>query len=180
MSDQYKTPEHDDYDDLDHQYWETITKSVPIYGTDVNRTLFSEESSVWNLNNLRSILDYIPNDYGINIKGVNTSYVYFGMFKSSFAWHTEDMNLYAVNYLHWGAPKTWYSIPPSNGRKFEELAMQLFPSSYRVCSSFLRHKTTLLRPDILEQYGILFNRVSKKCSTNARQMHKFQLWSYNL
>lgn len=82
---------------------------MPIYGTDVNRTLFSEESSVWNLNNLRSILDYIPNDYGINIKGVNTSYVYFGMFKSSFAWHTEDMNLYAVNYLHWGAPKTWYS-----------------------------------------------------------------------
>lgn len=159
MSNQYKTPEYDDIDDLERQYWDNVTQSVPIYGADVERSLFGDES-VWNLNDLGCILDYIPKDYGVSIGGINTSYTYFGMFKSTFAWHTEDMDLYAINYLHWGAPKTWYTIPPSDAKNFEELASKLFPSSYRVCSSFLRHKTTLLSPDVLKKHGISFNRVN--------------------
>lgn len=64
-------------------------------------------TKIWNINKLGSILDYTIKDYGITISGVNTAYLYFGMWKSSFAWHTEDMDLYSINYLHHGYPKTW-------------------------------------------------------------------------
>lgn len=64
----------------------------------------------WNINHLGTILDLVNEDYGISIEGVNTAYLYFGMWKTTFAWHTEDMDLYSINYLHFGAPKTWYVL----------------------------------------------------------------------
>lgn len=61
-----------------------------------------------NVSKLGSILDYVNDDYGVSIDGVNTPYLYFGMWRSSFAWHTEDLDLYSINYLHFGEPKSWY------------------------------------------------------------------------
>lgn len=63
----------------------------------------------WNIGRLNSILDTVENESGIKIKGVNTPYLYFGMWKSAFAWHTEDMDLYSINFLHFGEPKSWYA-----------------------------------------------------------------------
>jgi len=62
---------------------------------------------MWNINCLGTVLDYINTDYGVSIEGVNTAYLYYGMWKASFPWHTEDMDLYSINYIHRGAPKTW-------------------------------------------------------------------------
>lgn len=42
--------------------------------------------------------------------------LYFGMWRAMFAFHTEDMNLYSINFLHTGKPKSWYSIPPNQVR----------------------------------------------------------------
>ena len=64
----------------------------------------------WNINGLATILDGMVDEYGVAIPGVNTAYLYFGMWKTSFAWHTEDMDLYSINYLHFGAPKLWSVI----------------------------------------------------------------------
>lgn len=61
----------------------------------------------WNIARLNTILDVVEEECGISIEGVNTPYLYFGMWKTTFAWHTEDMDLYSINYLHFGEPKSW-------------------------------------------------------------------------
>uniref|UniRef100_A0A182N2D8 JmjC domain-containing protein n=1 Tax=Anopheles dirus TaxID=7168 RepID=A0A182N2D8_9DIPT len=119
-------------------------------------------AKIWNINHLGTILDYVDEDYGISIDGVNTAYLYFGMWKTTFAWHTEDMDLYSINYLHFGAPKTWYAVPPEHGRKLEKLAKNSFPASYKTCAAFLRHKMTLISPQILKQHNIPFDKITQE------------------
>jgi jumonji domain-containing protein 2 len=80
----------------------------PLYGADISGSLTDPDQPYWNISNLGTILDDIRDEYHLKIEGVNTAYLYFGMWKSTFAWHTEDMDLYSINYLHFGAPKSWY------------------------------------------------------------------------
>lgn len=158
-TERYNTPSHFDYEELERKYWKNLTYVPPIYGADISGSLTDEDCNVWNINRLGSILDFVNSDYGIQIDGVNTAYLYFGMWKTTFAWHTEDMDLYSINYLHFGAPKTWYAVPPKYGRKLEQLAIKHFASTYNNCRAFLRHKMTLINPQILKQHGIPFNKV---------------------
>ncbi|XP_008559898.1 uncharacterized protein LOC103580058 isoform X1 [Microplitis demolitor] len=161
-SERYATPKHFDYEDLERKYWKNITYVAPIYGADVSGSLTDPDVTEWNINHLGTILDYVNKDYGISIDGVNTAYLYFGMWKTTFAWHTEDMDLYSINYLHFGAPKTWYAIPPEHGRRLERLASGFFPGSYQSCQAFLRHKMSLISPQILRQYSIPCNKITQE------------------
>lgn len=84
-------------------------------------TLF-DEGVEWNLNELPSILKYCLihfHNFQVNswskqnksdgltsrIAGVNTPYLYIGCWKTLFAWHKEDLDLGAINFLHFGKPK---------------------------------------------------------------------------
>ena len=93
--------------DLERKYWKNITFVAPLYGADLKGSITDPSCTSWNIERLGSILDYVEKDYGIEINGVNTAYLYFGSWKTTFAWHTEDMDLYSINYLHYGAPKSW-------------------------------------------------------------------------
>uniref|UniRef100_A0A8C9KX03 Lysine demethylase 4D n=1 Tax=Panthera tigris altaica TaxID=74533 RepID=A0A8C9KX03_PANTA len=124
-SGKYRTPPHSDFEDLERKYWKTRLYDSPIYGADISGSLFAENTQQWNLGHLGTIQDLLEQECGVVIEGVNTPYLYFGMWKTTFAWHTEDMDLYSINYLHFGEPKTWYAVPPEHGRRLERLATEL-------------------------------------------------------
>ncbi|XP_072904478.1 lysine-specific demethylase 4C-like isoform X3 [Hemitrygon akajei] len=158
----YCTPRYLDYEDLERKYWKNLTFVAPIYGADVSGSLYDEDVDEWNISHLNTILDVVAEESGIAIEGVNTPYLYFGMWKTTFAWHTEDMDLYSINYLHFGEPKFWYAVPPEHGKRLERLAQGFFPSSSQGCDAFLRHKMTLISPSILKKYGIPFDKVTQE------------------
>jgi len=158
-SDRYCTPKFTDFEDLERKYWKNITFVAPLYGADLKGSITDPSCNSWNIEHLGSILDFVEKDYGIEINGVNTAYLYFGSWKTSFAWHTEDMDLHSINYLHFGAPKFWYTIPPAHMRRFERLADGLFPQMKKDCSAYLRHKMCMISPHILRQNSIPYNKV---------------------
>ncbi|XP_066227021.1 lysine-specific demethylase 4D [Saccopteryx leptura] len=161
-SGKYRTPPHLDFEDLERKYWKTRLYHSPIYGADISGSLFDVNTKEWNLGHLGTIQDLLEQECGLVIEGVNTPYLYFGMWKTTFAWHTEDMDLYSINYLHFGEPKTWYAVPPEHGQRLERLARELFPGSARGCEAFLRHKVALISPTVLRENGIPFSRITQE------------------
>uniref|UniRef100_A0A3Q0STX4 [histone H3]-trimethyl-L-lysine(9) demethylase n=1 Tax=Amphilophus citrinellus TaxID=61819 RepID=A0A3Q0STX4_AMPCI len=161
-SNRYCSPNYDNFEELERKYWKNVTFNAPLYGADVNGTLYDPDVKEWNICHLDTILDTVERDNGITIEGVNTPYLYFGMWKTTFPWHTEDMDLYSINYLHFGEPKSWYSIPPEHGKRFERLAQGFFPNSAQNCDAFLRHKMTLISPFVLKKYSIPFERITQE------------------
>ncbi|KAK5651206.1 hypothetical protein OQA88_12713 [Cercophora sp. LCS_1] len=142
-------------EELERIYWKTLTYAPPLYGADLLGTLFHESTELWNLNKLPNLLDVL----GAKVPGVNTAYLYLGMWKATFAWHLEDVDLYSINYLHFGAPKQWYSISQADARRFEAAMKNIWPTDARACDQFLRHKGFLISPTHLkQQYNITVNK----------------------
>ncbi len=101
--------------ELETMYWKGITYNHPMYGADMPGSLFDDSTTSWNVAKLENLLDVL----GQKVPGVNTAYLYLGMWKATFAWHLEDVDLYSINYIHFGAPKQWYSISQEDARRFE-------------------------------------------------------------
>ena len=121
----------------------------PIYGCDVHESLTDEDQKAFNIRHLNTILDEVGVAYKQHIRGVTSPYLYFGMWKTTFSWHVEDMDLHSINYLHFGMPKTWYVVPPQYGHLMERATKELYPNLASWCSSFMRHKTCLIQPQTL-------------------------------
>jgi hypothetical protein len=142
--------------ELETAYWKSINFNNPMYGADMPGSLFDESITSWNVAHLPNVLDLL----GKEVPGVNTTYLYLGMWKATFSWHLEDVDLFSINYIHFGAPKQWYSISQADARKFEAAMKSVWPEQAKACDQFLRHKTFLISPHVLKtQYGITVNKM---------------------
>ncbi|CAD5215431.1 unnamed protein product [Bursaphelenchus xylophilus] len=156
LSQHYVNPRQDlELRDIERQFWRTLCVGEPIYGADTPGSLYDKEVEEFKITELKTILDLLD-DCKMKIPGVNTPYLYFGMYKATFSWHTEDMDLYSINYLHFGEPKFWYAIPQSDADKFERLSNQKFPEDAQRCKAYLRHKTHIINPKEFKQHGIKY------------------------
>lgn len=137
---------------IEAEYWRTLNLGTPpMYGADQQGTLFDDRTTQWNVGTLDSLLS---RTLKCALPGVTTPYLYFGMWRASFAWHVEDMDLYSINYIHFGAPKQWYAIRQADRKRFESVMASTFPAEARKCAHFLRHKSFLVSPSVLASHGI--------------------------
>jgi hypothetical protein len=122
-------------------FWREVAFRRPfaMYGADMEGSLFTPATTTFNVAHLPSFLSRLR--LNKPLPGVNTPYLYFGMWRATFAWHVEDMDLYSINYIHWGAPKYWYAIPNERAGAFERImqsTLSLVSSRYTdnltVCS----------------------------------------------
>lgn len=142
--------------ELETAYWKSVTFAPPMYAADMPGSLFTDDVTSWNVAKLENLLDVL----GTKVPGVNTAYLYMGMWKATFAWHLEDVDLYSINYIHFGAPKQWYSISQEDARRFEAAMKNVWPNDSKNCDQFLRHKTYLISPQLLkERYNIQVNKL---------------------
>eukprot|EP01080_Neovahlkampfia_damariscottae_P007386 gene7386-11708_t len=151
-----KSETKENYDNLEMKFWRTlqIDQNPSMYGADMAGNLFDEKNP-WNMKHLDSVLQLLKENPDTNdLPGITDPYLYFGMWKSMFAWHSEDLNLCSINYLHFGKPKRWYCIPPEYSQKFENYARFLYPGDAKECPEFLRHKLSMIHPNYILNQGI--------------------------
>ena len=71
--------------ELERIYWKSLTFNSPMYGADMPGSLFDDRTEVWNVAKLDNLLCRIKK----LIPGVNSAYLYLGMWKATFSWHVE-------------------------------------------------------------------------------------------
>ncbi|GLB42769.1 putative jmjN domain containing protein [Lyophyllum shimeji] len=137
---------------LERHYWRNCGLGKPAwYGADTQGSLYTDETTVWNVAHLPSTLSRLLPADSQGLPGVNTPYLYFGMWRATFAWHVEDMDLFSINFIHFGAPKFWYAIPQGRAAGLEQTMRGYFPKDTSQCPQFLRHKSFLASPTLLAQ-----------------------------
>jgi len=99
-------------------------------------SLFTDATTAWNVAHLPSALSRLLPASDQGLPGVNTPYLYFGMWRATFAWHVEDMDLFSINYIHFGAPKFWYAIPQGRSNALEQTMRSIaYFQLRRLCSN---------------------------------------------
>ena len=114
-------------------------REAPLYASDIPGSIFGmmgdDNASDWSLRKLPNLLRQLPESTQKRMVGITTPMIYAGMFGTVFSWHTEDQSLSSLNYLHTGAPKSWYGIKPSDAfRSVMSCPVQSCPAMSHVYS----------------------------------------------
>lgn len=164
---------------IEKKFWEIVEGSVGevevMYGSDLDTSVYGSGfprvddqrpesveakvwdeycSSPWNLNNLPKLTGSVLRAVHHNIAGVMVPWLYIGMLFSSFCWHFEDHCFYSMNYLHWGEPKCWYSVPGSEADAFEKVMRNCLPDLFDAEPDLLFQLVTMLNPSVLQENGV--------------------------
>lgn len=134
---------------LEKIYWEQRRELQPLYAADIDGSLMNCREEPWNFSHLRTPLDSMTLDKGKVVPGLNLPFLYFGMWGSTFGWHSEDFDLLSINYHHFGAPKLWYAISSDESNKLISVLQEEYAEDYKRCDSFERHKMAVIHPDRL-------------------------------
>ncbi|KAJ4954062.1 hypothetical protein NE237_030894 [Protea cynaroides] len=164
---------------IEKKFWEIVEGTVGevevMYGSDLDTSLYGSgfprvndlrppsiaaevwdeyAASPWNLNNLPKLEASMLRAVSHNIAGVMVPWLYVGMLFSSFCWHFEDHCFYSMNYLHWGEPKCWYSVPGSEANAFEQVMRNSLPDLFDAQPDLLFQLVTMLNPSVLQENGV--------------------------
>lgn len=146
---------------MEKKFWKTLlTREPSWYGADLQGSLFADKDTPWNVSCLPNLLNRCS--LTKELPGVNSPYLYFGMYGATFAWHVEDMDLFSINYIHFGAPKLWYAVPQRHAERFENALAGYFPQDAQRCGQFLRHKSFTMSPSQLANDKIPVNMLVHK------------------
>eukprot|EP01018_Ginkgo_biloba_P033354 Gb_26073 [translate_table: standard] len=168
-----------DHAEIERRFWEIVEGSAGavevMYGSDLDTSMYGsgfprpcdeipsgvdpkvwEEhtGNPWNLNNFPKLQGSMLRLVHDNIAGVMVPWLYIGMLFSSFCWHFEDHCFYSINYLHWGEPKCWYSVPGSAAEAFEQVMRKAFPDLFEAQPDLLFQLVTMLNPTVLKGSGV--------------------------
>ncbi|XP_059443641.1 lysine-specific demethylase JMJ17 isoform X2 [Corylus avellana] len=164
---------------IEKKFWEIVEGLVGevevMYGSDLDTSIYGSGfprandqrpqtveakvwgeycDSPWNINNLPKLKGSMLRAVHQNITGVMVPWLYMGMLFSAFCWHFEDHCLYSMNYLHWGEPKCWYSVPGSEAQAFEKVMQKSLPDLFDAQPDLLFQLVTMLNPSVLQEHGV--------------------------
>ncbi|KAJ7761127.1 JmjC domain, hydroxylase-domain-containing protein [Mycena metata] len=142
---------------LKRVFWRNCGLARPAWhGAVTMGSLFTPATTAWNVATLPSTLSRLLPPSSGGLPGVNTP---FGMWRATFAWHAEDMDLFSINYIHFGAPKFWYAVPQGRAGTLEGRMRGYFPADTSTCPQFLQHKSFLASPSLLSQSAVRPNHL---------------------
>jgi histone demethylase JARID1 len=153
---------------VQEEFWrvvETDVESVRVeYGSDLDADVYGTgfaatvppigdpeppSHHAWDFNELIHHPSNLLRVVGSDVPGLTRPWLYFGMLFSAFCWHVEDHYLGSVNYLHAGAPKTWYGIPSASADAFEDAVRVMVPGLLDAAPDLLHRLVTLVPPAAL-------------------------------
>lgn len=114
----------------------------------------SERVSLSKVSQMNDSLLQIVKTKAEAISGIVVPWAYVGGHFSSFCWHTEDLFLYSVNYMHEGGTKTWYGVPYSDVEKTRNFLREKYKDQLEDRPSLLNEVLISFSPLELVKQGV--------------------------
>lgn len=150
--------------DFENAIYEGSIPETQLYAYAHNQTLFSSGQITWNLWNIvdNNRIKFWTTEKCERIKGISIPALLFATEKSTIPLHTENGNLAAINFLHWGEPEIWIAISWQYCNKVIRLIRKLYKNcgdDRSDCPNFTAHKVCFISPKILDAHNIPYKRV---------------------